>query len=355
MGGQHATRGILLQAFACLLDSFEEGWTSVGIESKDEADAADLVWQRDAFKKAVQVKSSQNQIGQREVALWCAELRMSVRADEYELRLFGPCTQSVINNPKVGGVSVPTPEALKPEVLIETCAQRLDKLLCRSGLPSPPPEQRERIVKSLICDIFVGATHGSTWTKEDFLTLIRAEAADFAYRWDSPNSASLVIGAPRGLYSPYLIATLRTESGTTSIQATARANRFGTGPSDKDYSITFDLTNRSTVPARVVDLVVGVLAWREASDVVHVQCQAATGKLQKFRCVANRDLKKYSATFAHSNFGYPKILPGEMECLRLSVNVLTPGWYTFEIYVIASLNGEEHRLPVGEFKDILFL
>src|SRR5262249_22730576 len=153
-----------------------------------------------------------NQIGQREVAWWCAELQMSVRADEYELRLFGPCAQWVINNPKVGGVCVPTPEALKPEVLIETCAQRLDELVRRSGLPSPPPEQRARIVKSLVCDIFDGATRGSTWTKEDFLTLIRAEAADFAYTWDSPNSAALVVGAPRGLYSPFLIATLRTES-----------------------------------------------------------------------------------------------------------------------------------------------
>jgi len=65
MGGRSAVRGFILQTMVTLLDALSEDnlWVSVEIEPNVESEKVDVLWyHRDGSKKAVQVKSSENQI-----------------------------------------------------------------------------------------------------------------------------------------------------------------------------------------------------------------------------------------------------------------------------------------------------
>jgi hypothetical protein len=128
MSGQAGGRGYLVQTLICLLDAVQNTheWTEVSIEPEHVSEKIDILWKRDTYSKIVQVKSSINQIGITDTQRWCESLERSASASEYELRLIGPCSESVSSVGSVGKVRVPSPLPLNPVAFIEQAAHKLD-------------------------------------------------------------------------------------------------------------------------------------------------------------------------------------------------------------------------------------
>jgi hypothetical protein len=114
-GGINATRGYLYQYLICILDSFETDWSSVIIEPDTTQDKVDILWlfksDRKVFKKAVQVKSTQNKFWEPEVKSIAQDLKNYFSsADFYELVLIGHVSKPVLDYLKVSekdGVKIP--------------------------------------------------------------------------------------------------------------------------------------------------------------------------------------------------------------------------------------------------------
>ena len=141
MGGQSAIRGFLLQTIVCILDAIGENvdWTSISIEPNLTSEKVDIAMTYERKLKVTQVKSSQNQISLPQVKIWSAELKQSIKADNYEIILIGPTAQSVIDNPIIDGVKIPTPKVLDITGLVDQASHKLDKYLSsRVFLPVPP-------------------------------------------------------------------------------------------------------------------------------------------------------------------------------------------------------------------------
>jgi hypothetical protein len=108
MGGQEGSRGYLIQTIVCLLESLRDpSWDSVSLEPDEPSQKVDMLWTSTALRKAVQVKSSINQIGKADAVAWASELKSRTTADTFELILVGPCSQSVAEMADQDGVSIP--------------------------------------------------------------------------------------------------------------------------------------------------------------------------------------------------------------------------------------------------------
>lgn len=121
-GGQVATRGFLLQTLIALWDVLGDidKVESMRLEPATEDDKTDLVIEYvGGRKKAVQVKSSQNQIGLPSVKKWVQKLKADLPADEYELRLIGPVSGDLAKVTDVDGVAIPTPKSLDVKGMFE--------------------------------------------------------------------------------------------------------------------------------------------------------------------------------------------------------------------------------------------
>jgi hypothetical protein len=124
VGGEHGNRGYLVQTIIALLESLgDDTWESVKIEPNVSSHKVDILWDGRTAKKAVQVKSSINQIGKAEAERWASELKSGVSADSYELVLVGPCTQSVLDMGSTHGVSIPSPKNLDIGGLLSQAAR----------------------------------------------------------------------------------------------------------------------------------------------------------------------------------------------------------------------------------------
>src|SRR2546423_438751 len=114
-GGQVATRGFLLQTLIIVFDILDslDRINSVHLEPSTDKDKTDFVIEyTDGRKKAVQVKSSQDQIGLSAVRKWAGSLKSDLDADEYELILIGPCSGEVTKHEHLDGVKLPVPKSL---------------------------------------------------------------------------------------------------------------------------------------------------------------------------------------------------------------------------------------------------
>ncbi|TES13360.1 hypothetical protein [Pseudomonas aeruginosa] len=102
MGGREAIRGFSIQTLICLLDSLQSvnsSWVTVTIEPDSFNDKADISWEfSDGTRRLQQVKSSKNQIGRADVDFWCKELKLSGRAESYQLMLAGPIAAAVLDD-----------------------------------------------------------------------------------------------------------------------------------------------------------------------------------------------------------------------------------------------------------------
>jgi hypothetical protein len=96
VGGREGNRGYLIQAAIALLESLTDPhWESVTLEPNHASEKIDVEWIGKAGRKAIQVKSSINQISKADAEQWADDLQKSKVADIFELVLVGPCAQSV--------------------------------------------------------------------------------------------------------------------------------------------------------------------------------------------------------------------------------------------------------------------
>jgi tetratricopeptide (TPR) repeat protein len=155
------------------LDALRAGdWTEVTLEPNAGSDKADILWRyADGRTKAVQVKSSENQIGKGDARRWAKELAGSVRAEEYELVLIGPCAAGVTEEPTIAvngatvGVAAPLP--LNLPVLLDAAAHKLNRFRSERFKPEIGAKLAEAVIGALTTKLAEGATRGRTWTPEE--------------------------------------------------------------------------------------------------------------------------------------------------------------------------------------------
>src|SRR4051812_33616057 len=123
MGGQAGSRGYLVQTITCLLQALRDNtWLTFALESSEEIEQVDIVWTyADSRKRVVQIKSSQNLIGIKDIRKWAAQLERA-EADDYELQILGPCSRAAIRNRLIGKVRVAAPLPLEVGVLLQAAA-----------------------------------------------------------------------------------------------------------------------------------------------------------------------------------------------------------------------------------------
>jgi hypothetical protein len=162
MGGQAGGRGYLLQSLICLLELARDRshWDTLTLEPDLNSEKVDLCVTAGGQVTVCQIKSSQNLISLPDVQNWAAELEASISADRYELRLIGPCSDSVCKAGHSGKVQIPTPYPLNIKALIEQAAHQLDAYFETRGISRVPPFAREILVNALVTKLSTWATDG---------------------------------------------------------------------------------------------------------------------------------------------------------------------------------------------------
>ena len=176
-GGQDATRGFLLQTLIALLDLLAdaEKLETLRLEPVTSKDKTDFVIEYvGGRKKAVQVKSSINQIGLPAAKKWAKSLMSDLPADQYELCLIGPISGDLAKTTDLDGVAIPTPKSLDVNGMREQASHRLDMYLHKNGMITASPTLRERIVEGLIGKLFVFSTSGTPLKRSDLEAVFRA-------------------------------------------------------------------------------------------------------------------------------------------------------------------------------------
>lgn len=170
MSGAAGMRGYLLQTLVALLDSMEpsNNWEQIAIEPSNSDEKVDILWVSDELRKAVQVKSSRNQISLPTVKKWAKELEETQNVDVFELILIGPASQGVIDLKEYRNVKIPCPLNLDITGLIEQCAHRLDKYLEMRGIPNIPAFARELLTSAMITKLEAYSTSGEYISRNDF-------------------------------------------------------------------------------------------------------------------------------------------------------------------------------------------
>jgi len=191
MSGQAGARGYLLQSLICVLDAVDKDqeWLSLTIEPNEESEKVDIVWIYSERRKVVQVKSSKNPISLPSATKWANELEGSSTADEYELRLIGPCSTKITRRDRIGNVVLPTPENLNVESLIQQAAQKLDHYFYAKQPPIKlPPTAREIIVKAFAHQLGEYSTKGQELSRKDLDELLGSWVAEFQGTAFAPNN-----------------------------------------------------------------------------------------------------------------------------------------------------------------------
>ncbi len=147
-----AIRGYLVQTLVALLDALgDQTWVRVTLEPEHTSEKIDILWEYPGKTKAVQVKSSENQVSVADAKRWAEEFRVAhPDSDELELVLVGQCSQAVIDLDRVGQVVVPPPQNLDLDGFVERVAHRLDRFLGGQGLPRGDADYREMLAGALV-------------------------------------------------------------------------------------------------------------------------------------------------------------------------------------------------------------
>lgn len=175
MSGQSGIRGYLIQTIITVLNSLaDDEWNSIIVEPDIGNDKVDILWEYSDRQKVSQVKSSQNQITLGMATGWCQELEANVpEANEYELLLIGPINKDITTNPKIGEVSIPIPQPLNVNSLINQASNELDKFLESNSVSKIPVFARELMIESLISKFTGFSTDGKSITREDFIKQVK--------------------------------------------------------------------------------------------------------------------------------------------------------------------------------------
>jgi hypothetical protein len=193
MGGRETTRGILLQAIACLLGALQSDntWTSLTLEPDLDAEKVDIAWRCPDGIKVTQVKSSRNQLNVPDAKKWAKELEDSCEATSYELILIGPCSDELSRGQRYGSVEVPSPKPLDIQGLIEQSAHRLAVYLEYQGKPAGEAITRENVVDSLVGRMQRFSTEGKPVLRNDFELLLDKWVQDALAKEEKPSLEQL--------------------------------------------------------------------------------------------------------------------------------------------------------------------
>jgi hypothetical protein len=175
MGGQSAIRGFVLQALVTLFEALSEDhdWVAVQVEPNIQAEKVDILWHYNhGDKKAVQVKSSQNQIAKSDAERWAKELKSDFTANMYELILLGPCSQAMAKRNVFSSVIVPPPKNIDTEAFSYQLAHRLHLYMERINLPSVSARGLEMVVDALTGRLMDYSTRGEQIERAAFERLI---------------------------------------------------------------------------------------------------------------------------------------------------------------------------------------
>lgn len=175
MAGSDGNRGYLIQTLIALLKSLQlENWESVTVEPRHEAQVVDIVWVVANRRKAIQVKSSINQIGLPDVKRWARDLERNSNADDLELVIVcNGASQKVIEVGHVGRVCVPPPQNLNLASLFNEASHLLDQFLYSCDLKAKSPNHTRQIVKALTTDFSVFASSSKTLSRGEFVCELR--------------------------------------------------------------------------------------------------------------------------------------------------------------------------------------
>ena len=175
-GGQVATRGFLLQTLIALWDVLGDidKVESIRLEPSTADDKTDFVIEYVGGRTtAVQVKSSQNQIGLPSVKTWAKKLKADLPADEYELRLIGPISSDLAKVKVENGVMIPTAKSLDVDGMLEQATHRLDVYLHKNGMNTGSPLLRKFIVEGLVGKLSVFSTSGTPLSRVELQSVFR--------------------------------------------------------------------------------------------------------------------------------------------------------------------------------------
>ncbi len=176
-GGNVAIRGFLVQTIICIVDALanENLWTELTLEPiVENSDKVDILWKYPNGKtKATQVKSSKNNFTKKNVKTWCDELENDHVADEYELILLGPHSDSLNVETKIGKVDIPVPRTLHAEELIRIASDLIDEYILNQQDKSINPHVRKIIIKALTTEFEEYSVEGKPTSRSDFNELLK--------------------------------------------------------------------------------------------------------------------------------------------------------------------------------------
>ncbi|MHA1148945.1 MAG: hypothetical protein ACTSR8_11965 [Promethearchaeota archaeon] len=182
---KESVRGILLQSIICLLDALDESdnWNTVSIEPEfieNQIDKVDILWTYDDKEKAVQVKSSINQLGLPDARRWIEELKSDYKnAKEYELILLGSCSKPLTDDAKNDSLGAKV--TIKPidiESLLKESTYNLLEFANKRGKGIQIDVGRT-IVEALNTIFFVSTAKGMSLSKQEFENKIHEKINQF--------------------------------------------------------------------------------------------------------------------------------------------------------------------------------
>lgn len=171
MGGQYAIRGYILQTVIAIFDVLNDelDWEFIQVEPKLDSKKVDILWYyKNGEIKAIQVKSSKNQITKPQAIKWAKELQQTFQANSYVLTLLGPSSQATIDLESVGLVMIPLPLSIDIDGWIAQLAHKLDFYMYKKGIGDLPPDVQEIIVKALVTQFEIYSTKSAKVSKHDF-------------------------------------------------------------------------------------------------------------------------------------------------------------------------------------------
>jgi tetratricopeptide (TPR) repeat protein len=174
-GGPAAIRGYLVQTLVALLEALDDAdWISVTLEPDHVSEKIDILWQYPSKTKAVQVKSSENQIPVPDAKRWAEEFRVAhADAHELELVLVGPCSQAVIELGHVDRVVVRRPMNLDLDGFVERAAHRLHRFLGVQGLPRGDADYHEMLAGALVEKMARLSAKRHEFTRTELIDLLK--------------------------------------------------------------------------------------------------------------------------------------------------------------------------------------
>ena len=174
MAGSDGQRGYLIQSIIALLKALQSTqWDRLELEPKHESEKVDFTIISSKWKRAIQVKSSINQITEKLILQWARDLVLKTTADSYELILVGQCVPPFNRGGTVNNGVVYVPKTLDIDGMLHQAAHLLDVFLYSEDLYSRTPKHRELLVAGLITRLSILSSSSQTLERVEFTNLLK--------------------------------------------------------------------------------------------------------------------------------------------------------------------------------------